>query len=177
MTKNTKKSKLIPPICAGCEKYHIHLDKIAAVKNGVRLQPFERYCFGGKKPRLLRGKDANVKIPCWCPRRKDPCELRVYGFKSENEKLLHDQLCMSMGKEISPMPYRYTIRHEQTIGFSAYDFWRLCGTEPENELLPVQIELHEVLEIDDGIKPRFFYKTKSGFQILWVFKQTETEKA
>lgn len=73
------------------------------------------------------------------------------------------------------MSSRYAVRHEQTIELSAYDFWRRCETEPENELLPVSVSLHEIVEIDDGLRPYFFYKTKRGFRIAYGYKPAGTK--
>ncbi len=74
------------------------------------------------------------------------------------------------------MSSRYAVRHEQTIELSAYDFWRRCETEPESGLLLEPIALHEIDEIDDGIKQHFFYKTKRGFRIVYGFKPAGTDK-
>ena len=164
------RDRLPQPTCASCEHNYYHDKRTSELKRGVRLQPFEHYCLGCKRPRLFRGRDPKHKIPLWCPRRKNPCELRVYGFKSADEWYLHEQLCKSFGKEIPPMSSRYAVRHEQKIELSAYDFWRRCETEPESGLLPEPVALHEIVEIDDGIKQHFFYKTKRGFRIVYGFK-------
>ncbi len=31
------------------------------------------------------------------------------------------------------------------------------------------MEIYQVLEIDDGLKPVFFYKTEQGFKMLYSF--------
>ena len=72
--------------------------------------------------------------------------------------------------------YRYAVRHEATSTLSPYEFWKRCETEAESELLPVPITLHEVVEIDDGLKPTFFYKTTSGFKIAYGFKPAAAHK-
>lgn len=169
------RDRLPQPACASCEHSYFHDERTGKTLKGVRLQPFEHYCLGCKRPRLFRGKDPKQKIPSWCPRRKNPCEFRVYGFISADEWYLHEQLCKSFGKEISPTPCRYAVRHEQTIKLSAYDFWRRCETEPESELLPIPVTLHEVVEIDDGLRPHFFYKTSRGFRIVYGFKPVGTK--
>ncbi len=170
------RDRLPQPTCTSCEHNYYHDKRTSELKRGVRLQPFEHYCLGCKRPRLFRGRDPKHKIPLWCPRRKNPCELRVYGFKSADEWYLHEQLCKSFGKEIPPMSSRYAVRHEQKIELSAYDFWRRCETEPESGLLPEPIALHEVMEIDDGIKQHFFYKTKRGFRIVYGFNPVGADK-
>ena len=164
------RDRLPQPTCTSCEHSYYHDERTSELKRGVRLQPFEHYCLGCKRPRLFRSKDPKHKIPAWCPRRKNPCELRVYGFANADEWYLHEQLCKSFGKEIPPVSSRYAVRHEQTIELSAYDFWRRCETEPENGLLPVSVSLHEIVEIDDGLRPYFFYKTRRGFRISYGYK-------
>lgn len=170
------RDRLPQPTCTSCEHSYYHDERTSELKRGVRLQPFEHYCLGCKRPRLFRGRDPKHKIPSWCPRRKNPCEFRIYGFISADEWYLHEQLCKSFGKEIPPMSSRYAVRHEQKIELSAYDFWRRCETEPESGLLPEPIALHEVMEIDDGIKQHFFYKTKRGFRIVYGFKPVGADK-
>ena len=86
--------------------------------------------------------------------------------------MLHEQLCKSCGKEIQPTGYRYAARHEATTTLSPYEFWKRCETEAE----PVPVTLHEVVEIDDGLKPVFFYKTTSGFKIAYGFKPAAAQK-
>lgn len=163
------RDRLTQPSCANCDHSYFHEESTAVIRKGVRLQPFEHYCLGCKRPRLFRTKGPKKRIPAWCPRRKNPCELRIYGFKSADTWMVHEQLCKSFGKEISPTPHRYEVRYEQTVPFSPHDFWKRCKTEPESELLPVSVTLHEVVEIDDGIRPAFFYKTERGYRITHGF--------
>lgn len=167
------RDRLTQPNCASCDNSYFHEESTAVIRKGVRLQPFEHYCLGCKRPRLFRTKDPKQRVPAWCPRRKNPCELRIYGFKNADTWMLHEQLCKSVGKEISPTPHRYAVRHEQTIPFSPYDFWRRCESGPESELLPVSVALHEVVEIDDGVRPAFFYKTERGYRVAYGFVPRE----
>lgn len=162
--------------CSRCEHSYFHEERISRILKGVRLQPYEHYCLKCKRPRMFRGRDPKYKAPAWCPRRKNPCELRVYGFKSAEDWMLHEQFCKSFGIEISPSYHRYTVRHEQTTALSPSEFWQRCETEAESELLPVPVTLHEVVEIDDGLKSVFFYKASRGFQIAYGFEPIKTRK-
>ena len=170
------RDRLSPPSCASCEHSYYHEERTSRIMKGVRLQPYEHYCFKCKRPRLFRGKDPKHKVPAWCPKRKTPSELRIYSFRTADDWILHEQLCKSCGKEIQPTAYRYAVRRETTSTLSPYEFWRRRETETESELLPVPITLHEVVEFDDGLKPVFFYKTSRGFKVAYGFKPAAAHK-
>ncbi len=167
------RDRLIMPTCASCENSYYHDERTGKILKGVRVQPFEHYCLGCKRPKMFRKKDPKTKVPDWCPKRKVPCELRIYGFTSADNWHLHEQLCNSLCKEISPSAHRYEVRYQGIIEIQPYEFWKRCEDEVDSNLLPVTVTLHEVVEIDDGLKPAFFYKTKSGYKIAYAFKPTQ----
>ena len=60
------------PGCVGCEA---HLDF-----------GLSRYCAGfknKKRRKAFRKSDPAYKAPKWCPKRKDPCEYRIYRYADE----------------------------------------------------------------------------------------------
>lgn len=67
----------------------------------------------------------------------------------------------------------YEVRYQGIIELQPYEFWKRCEDEVDSNLLPVTVTLHEVVEIDDGLKPAFFYKTRSGYKIACAFKPTQ----
>ena len=48
--------------------------------------------------------------------------------------------------------------------------------EPDAETLGVAVHRHYVVEIDDGIKPEFFYKTQNGYVLLGLFDAATARK-
>ena len=94
-------------------------------------------------------------------------------YTSADNWHLHEQLCNSLCKEISPSAHRYEVRYQGIIELQPYEFWKRCEDEVDSNLLPVTVTLHEVVEIDDGLKPAFFYKTRSGYKIACAFKPTQ----
>lgn len=132
----------------------------------------ERFCLGSKKARRFKKSDPQKYVPGWCPRRKDPCEWRLYGFKSPREELLHFCLCQDVGETLLPTEHRYALLCEGRTDLSPREFWTRCETtlDPTEGILETPVEIYQVLEIDDGLTPAFFYKTERGFQFVSTFR-------
>ena len=146
----------------------------AVKRNGVLMKPGERYCLGKKRAVRFSNQDPKKAVPAWCPKRKSPCELRIYGFKSTRDWLLHEMLCRDLKKDISPEAARYCVEQESFTEMTPKRFWDGLEEKLLSELLPVTVLTHWVIEIDDGIKPVCFYKTDSGLKITSCF---DTAKA
>ena len=159
------------PNCYGCPDDFWYTHPVPMRKQGVMMHLGERFCLGSKKARRFKRNDPQNSVPGWCPRRKDPCELRVYGFKSSYEELLHFRLCQNLGETLSPSEFRYALIYEGRTELSPREFWACCETTPDptKEILESPMEIYQVLEIDDGLKPVFFYKTEQGFKMLYSF--------
>ena len=74
---------------------------------------------------------------------------------------------------------------ESLHGRGPKDLMDLCYTSGSIMLLQARVcqtldeareKLHEVVEIDDGLKPTFFYKTSQGFKITYGFKPAAAQK-
>lgn len=70
-----------------------------------------------------------------------------------------------------------------TINAVAYDgytevtpkaFWEHCNDD--RELLGVEIQHLNVVEIDDGLSPRCFFKADSGYRVLALFNTAAARK-
>jgi hypothetical protein len=48
--------------------------------------------------------------------------------------------------------------------------------EPSQELLHVPVNQYDVVEIDDGIQPVFFFKTGHGYKLAPFFNATAARK-
>ena len=162
-------SKVRKPNCFGCP-HDLHFrDSISKREYGVMLHPGKHYCTGGKKARQFKRGDLKTGVPEWCPRRKSPCELRLYDFRDEKCELLHCNLSYDLGKAISPSGRRYALKCELHTDLLPTEFWQRCNVEPDSDLLGFEVDLYEVLEIDDGLSPAFFYKTGNGFVVISTF--------
>lgn len=168
------RKRLTEPSCTGCPHDLSYLDSIPQRKFGVMMHCGEHYCTGGKRARRFKCRDPKIHVPKWCPKRKDPCELRIYTLKNEDEWLLHHMLSQGMGHAASPAGHRYALCFEGTTELSPCEFWRHCELEPAADLLSLQIELYEVLEIDDGLGSAFFYKGRTDLRVVSDF---DTERA
>lgn len=164
------------PTCVGCPHDLHFLESIPKRQYGVMMHIGEHYCTGGKRARRFKRSDPKVNVPEWCPRRKTPCELRLYGFKDENTETLHHLLCAGMESISTPPGYRYALKHEARTELNPSEFWSRCDMEPYSELLGFEVGLYEVLEIDDGLKPVFFYKTDKGFVVEISFDAETARK-
>lgn len=163
------REKLYQPMCVSCPHNLSYRDAVPQKKFGVMMHCGEQFCTGGKRARRFKKRDPQSRAPEWCPKRKNPCELRIYTLKDEDERVLHSMLSQDMGHAISPAAHRYALRFEGTIPLTPHEFWRRCGREPMDKLLPAVMELYEVLEIDDGLKPVFFYKDWSDLRLEHSF--------
>ena len=163
------RSKLLLPTCAGCECFLLFDGRLLQKRNGALLRPGNRYCLGGKKAIPFKSGDPKKYPPAWCPKRKVPCEVRVYGFKSTRDWYLHNRLRSDLGKEALPEAFRYCLEGEFTTELTPKQFWEKRKEKSLSELLPVTVFDHWVIEIDDGLKPVCFYKTEKGLEIVPYF--------
>ncbi len=133
-----------------------------------------RYCNGfpkKKKSRRFRSSDPKIKAPKWCPRRLPSPVCRVYGFANERSKAMdfltsrhfdrkHDQY-------IYPSPYHYKLRLETPLGINARTFFeRASHSDLDDFLMEADVSLGEVVEIDDGLHPYYFYYLSWGCFVL-----------
>ena len=145
-----KKQTFPVPGCSSCPHYH--------VAGGVT-----RYCNGFKrrKPKRFRSADPQFKAPKWCPRRISPPICRVYEFKDERSEYMELFWRMEYesgrSKFLSPTPTHYKFREELTLGKTAKQFYDAAQVEPLSEVLTVEVHGGEVIEIDDGLQPYYFY--------------------
>ncbi len=162
--------------CSECKSHLHYMEPMPVKKKGVTMHFGERFCLGGKKPRRFGRSDPKIYVPSWCPKRKSPCELRIYSFKSTEDWMLHYDLCTHMGKDILPSAHRYAVEYELHTDLTPQEFAKRCNIDPDAETLHVAVHRHYVVEIDDGIKPTFFYKTKKGYELLALFDAETARK-
>lgn len=148
--KGFRQRSFAEPGCIGCDA---HLDF------GV-----SRYCAGfknKKRRKAFRKSDPAYKAPKWCPKRKSPCEYRIYSYADEQASALarvfaEDEI---RGELAFPMAYRYRLRAEGKTGLTPAEFFKLANSPDEisSPLENEEIEMGDVVEIDTGLAQFFFY--------------------
>ena len=159
------------PGCSDCPHYQV-------------VGGLTRYCSGFKrrKPKRFRSSDPRLKAPKWCPRRLSPPAWRIYGFKDECSEYmeLFWRLEYEAGrsKVLSPSPLHYKLRTKFPLGKTAKQFYESMQEEPLSDILPESVSSGEIIEIDDGLQPYYFYVLDYGtiihlpyFQMKGVDKQ------
>lgn len=123
-----------------------------------------RYCAGfpkRKKPKRFRSSDPKIKAPSWCPRRITPPALRVYGFRDEQSRMMELDSLPQYGRlapaYISPNGRHYKLRLETTTNLTARQFFKLYHKGVGLEEIEESLEVGEVIEIDNGLRPYFFF--------------------
>ena len=119
-----------------------------------------RYCTGFKrrKPRRFRSSDPKIKAPRWCPRRITPPICRIYGFADERSEYMELVLQRDFTRT-NPSPYHYKVRMEIPLGMTAKRFYDETQMDFPKNILPPDTEIRtgEIIEIDDGLQPYYFY--------------------
>lgn len=134
--------------CIGCECELQYTKSIPTKQMGVMMHMGERFCTGGKRARKFKRSDPKIYVPDWCPKRKKPCELRVYCFKNKNEWRLHEILCHDLGMDISPDSWRYAPLYELHTDLAPQEFAKICNDAPDAETLHVAVHRHYVVVTD-----------------------------
>ena len=122
-----------------------------------------RYCggFKGKIPRRFRNSDPAFKIPTWCPKRLLPMICRIYGFANERCEYMEMLTIANFNPRepyIYPIESHYKLSRELPIRMNAKQFFQAAQSEALEELLSDDnLSLGEVIEIDDGLRPYYFY--------------------
>ena len=162
--------------CLGCPVY-LHFEKVVPEKRkGVMMRRGERFCMFEKKARRFLPSESEMTIPNWCPRRKNPCELRIYSFRSVDEAAMHHAVCSRIGSPVEPSCYQCALAYELHTELTPLEFWIQCAEKSDAELLGAAVHLYHVVEIDDGVKPVFFYKTMKGYRVMVSFHAEQARK-
>ena len=138
--------------CPDCKFYAGSETKIV---HGRRMKPNTKYCTGGKKIIIFRSDDPKVNVPKWCPKRRVPPTLRIYHFQSPEIELGESMLAFN-GISFFPYPSRYAMKYEGKFPYTAMEFAKQIKKHTLTELFSTRLFPHEVLEIDDGIRPYCF---------------------
>lgn len=167
--RNGKLSDYRAPSCRDCSCCYEYKDIVPTKKLGVNMHFGERFCTATKRAKRFGKRDPKNAVPAWYPKRKTPCELRVYCFKSTADWAMHTSMVQSVPTLSLPPAHRYAVEFDLHTQLTPLEFWKRCDSESDGHLLNVTVHRYHVVEIDDGLKPTFFYKTESGYQILPLF--------
>ena len=124
-----------------------------------------RYCNGfpkKRKPKRFKSSDPKYKAPKWCPRRISPPVCRIYGFADEQSRAMdifpRNRFDRKRDQYIYLSPSHYKLRLETTLGINAKTFFeRSKHSDLDDFLVETDLSLGEVVEIDDGLRPYYFY--------------------
>ena len=154
------------PSCAGCPHDLYYGETVPKKQFGVMMHCGERFCTGGKRAHRFKQSDPKIAVPQWCPKRKSPCEVRIYALKSSQDWQMFLLLSDNPNDPFCISEYRYALASSTKIELTPQEFWKRCQNEPYTELLDADIPLYAVVEIDDGLAPAFFYKTLDGLKTV-----------
>ena len=146
-----KQKSFAEPGCICCEA---HLD-----------YGLSRYCTGfrnRKRRKPFRKNDPAYKAPKWCPKRKDPCEYRIYSYADERSAVMARLLETDEAGDrelVIPLAHRYRVRTEGRAGLSPKAFYEQANAEDDasSPLPDESIRTGDVVEIDTGLGQFFFY--------------------
>lgn len=141
--------------CSGCEY-------LQCVGSGLIVT---RYCKGfpkRRKPKRFSASDPKAKAPKWCPRRIWPPVCRIYGFADEQSRdmdlLTREYFDPQRNQYISVSAWHYRPRLETTVSMKAGDlFNRVKHGDADDFFTETGLQLGEIVEIDDGLTPYYFY--------------------
>ena len=60
-------------------------------------------------------------------------------------------------KAISPASFHYRFKTEIQLGMTAKQFFGASQENPLHDILPEKVDDGEIIEIDDGLQPYYFY--------------------
>lgn len=136
--------------CIGCDA---HLDF-----------GLSRYCAGfknKKRRKAFRKSDPAYKAPKWCPKRKSPCEYRIYSYADAQASALARAFAEDeSSRDLAfPIAHRYQLRTAGKTGLTPVAFFEKANSLDEDPLLENEwIEKGDVVEIDTGLAQFFFYR-------------------
>lgn len=155
--------------CSECPDCFTYREAVPKKVPGAFLQFGERYCRGGKRIRGFKPRDPKVYPPSWCPKLKNPAEYRIYTYKDADTWYLH-YLLKTQGLLDTPCGHEFAVRVDGHTALTARDFWNGVEFKSASEVLGTPVHDGEVVEIDDGLRPRCFHVEDGEVKVLSYFQ-------
>lgn len=95
---------------------------------------------------------------------------RLYAMYEEGDKSVFAVFSKEQARD------GYAVRYEGHTDLAPYEFFECCNEKSDDEILGAAVQHYDVVEIDDGIKPAFFYKTEHGYELLFSFDAKTAKK-
>jgi hypothetical protein len=112
---------------------------------------------------MFKPWDPKIYPPSWCPRYNHPAQLKIYCYKNPETAMWRDYFRIK-GLAMTQSGPEYALRYQGSSPVSAYEFQDRLKGEPLWQLLGEKAHPYEVIEIDDGIVPHFFYVTENSVE-------------
>ena len=94
--------------------------------------------------------------------------MRVYCYKDTDAWFLRF-LFEQDGAHRSAHGYEYAVRHECSTELTAKGFYESTEHKLISDVLGFPVQVNEVIEIDDGLRPYFFVVHEYGVELLAYF--------
>lgn len=170
------REKILRFCCRDCPDCFTYEESVPKKVPGAFLKFGGRYCRGGKKTREFKRRDPKVYPPSWCPRLKSPAEYRVYAYKDTDAWYIHHMMRLQ-GLSDKPRGPEFAVRTEGHTPLSASDFWKEVESKYASEVLGVPVYGDEVIEIDDGLRSRFFHVIENkDVEVLTYFQHEKARE-
>ena len=149
-----KNIRFFEPSCTECPSYSVQ-----------GTFPCEtRYCMAkSRKGKRFKSSDPKFRAPKWCPKRLPSRVCRVYRLKDEEGSLEWARRAVFNPNELTYYPaagYRYDPepKLKKNIGYTVRQFYERVNEDgPEYILDELGLEFGDLFELDDGLKPYYFY--------------------
>ena len=154
-----KNIRFFEPSCTECPSYSVQ-----------GTFPCEtRYCMAkSRKGKRFKSSDPKFRAPKWCPKRLQSRVCRVYRLKDEEGSLEWARRAVFNPNELTYYPvtvYRYDPepKLEKNIGYTVRQFYERVNEDgPEYILDELGLEFGDLFELDDGLRPYYFYYFGAG---------------
>jgi len=99
-----------------------------------------------------------------------PAEYRIYSYRNA-VVWYYRRLFQKAGAPLAPSGYEYALRAEGSISMAPAAFQKAMKGQPPSELLGIPTYMGDVIEIDDGLRPYFFFVTEKKVEVLCRFNR------
>ncbi len=155
-----------PPKCANCDSYACNRSREEVRVHGVLLKPGQRVCLYGKHPHRFKNGDPQIYVPKWCGKKKNPCVLRCYGL---SDTALFFYAAFHKKDRLLPSESDFvSVGAERVTDYAVPKwFWDeiKAGKEPDLRFTGHYAHTGDLIEVDDGLEPQFFFYNGSCWYI------------